>query len=116
MTVRYGDEKELQGKTVPAARVLPSMLMRGSKKHTFQQLKDEFDKLKAEVSFGAQRPNPGVAQVRIKTMRDNLPAVLSLVAEVLREPAFPKPEFETLRKEMLARLRGAAAGSRCATA
>jgi zinc protease len=101
MTVRYGDEKSLQGKAF-LGTVLPSMLMRGTKKHTFQQLKDQFDNLKAEVNFGAST-EPGVAQVRIKTMKDNLPAVLSLVIEALQEPAFPKPEFETLRKELLAR-------------
>ena len=101
MTVRYGDEKSLQGRAFLGS-VVPSMLLRGSKKHTFQQMKDEFDRLKAEVNFGGSN-EPGVAQVRIKTMRDSLPAVLSLVIEALREPAFPKPEFETLRKELLAR-------------
>ena len=54
------------------------------------------------MNFGGSN-EPGVAQVRIKTVRDSLPAVLSLVTEALREPAFPKPEFETLRKELLAR-------------
>jgi zinc protease len=101
LTVRYGDEKSLQGRAF-AGTVLPSMLMRGTKKHSFQQLKDEFDRMKAEVNFGASN-DPGVAQVRIKTVRDSLPGVLSLVAEALREPAFPRPEFETLRKELLAR-------------
>jgi zinc protease len=101
MTVRYGDEKSLQGRAFLSS-VTPSMLLRGSKKHTFQQLRDEFDRLKAEVNFGGSN-EPGVAQVRIKTVRDSLPAVLSLVTEALREPAFPKPEFETLRKELLAR-------------
>ena len=101
MTVRYGDEKSLQGRAFLGS-VVPSMLLRGSKKHTYQQMKDEFDRLKAEVNFGGSN-EPGVAQVRIKTMRDSLPAVLSLVTEALREPAFPKPEFETLRKELLAR-------------
>jgi zinc protease len=104
LTVRYGSEKDLTGKTT-ASEMLPRMLMRGTKKHSFQQLKDEFDKLKAEVHFGAggmSAPTPGVSFVRIKTVKDTLPQVLTLVAEVLREPAFPKPEFETLRKEALA--------------
>jgi zinc protease len=39
---------------------------------------------------------------RIQTTRENLPAVLRLVAEVLREPSFPENEFEQARQEMLA--------------
>jgi zinc protease len=106
MVVRYGSEKDLTGKTA-AAEIVSRMLMRGTKKHSFQQLKDEFDRLKAEVNIGggaSRAPQPGVSLARIKTVRENLPAVLTLVAEVLREPAFPKAEFEPLRKEALAQL------------
>ena len=106
LTLRYGSEKELQGRRA-AASVVPGMLMRGSKKHSFQQLKDELDRLKAEVQFGSGRfavSAPGEVRTRIKTVRENLPAVLTLVSEVLREPAFPAAEWETLRKESLAQL------------
>jgi len=107
MTVRFGSEKDLQGRTT-VATMLPQMLMRGTKKRSFQQIKDELDRLRAEVSFGGGGrlgvPNPGVAQVSIKTVRDSLPAVLGLVIEMLREPAFPAKELETLRKELLAQL------------
>jgi zinc protease len=106
LTVRYGSEKDLKGKVTPA-NAIASMLMRGSRKHNFQELKDEFDRLKAEVRFGGGRFSvaiPGVERMRIKTVRENLPAVLTLVSEVLREPAFPAKEWETLRKEALARL------------
>ena len=34
-------------------------------------------------------------------MRENLPAVLRLVAEILREPSFPQSEFEPLKQEYL---------------
>jgi zinc protease len=106
LTLRYGSEKDLKGR-VPASNVLASMLMRGSKKHSFQQLKDELDRLKAEVRFGGGRFSinaPGEERLHVKTVREHLPAVLSLVAEVLREPAFPAAEWETLRKETLAGL------------
>ncbi len=106
LTLRYGREADLRGQ-VSASEIITQMLLRGTKKHTFQQLKDQFDRLKAEISFsdGRMSVNPaGVASVRIKAMRENLPAVLTLLAEVLREPAFPKAEFETLRKEALSQL------------
>lgn len=107
LVLHYGSEAELKGKSEAAALMLP-MLMRGTKKHSYQQLKDEFDRLRAEISFeeGGFRPStpPGVANAYLTTVRDSLPEVLALLGEVLREPAFPKAEFETLKKEQLARM------------
>ncbi|HYV45433.1 MAG TPA: pitrilysin family protein [Myxococcaceae bacterium] len=107
LVLRYGSETELKGKSAAASVMLP-MLMRGTKKHGYQQLKDEFDRLKAEISFeeGGFRlsGSPGAANVYVTTIRENLPEVVALMGEVLREPVFPKAEFETLRKEQLARM------------
>ncbi|MEN3334592.1 MAG: zinc protease [Blastocatellia bacterium] len=98
MTLRFGDEHSLMNRST-AGEFAGSMLMRGTAKHTRQQLKDEFAKLKASVSVGG---GPTAATVRIETTRENLPAVIRLVAEVLREPAFPASEFEQLKEEELA--------------
>ena len=38
----------------------------------------------------------------IETTRENLPAVMRLIAEVLREPLFPASEFDLLKQEELA--------------
>jgi zinc protease len=98
LTLRFGDEQALFGKAV-VADLTADMLLRGSSKHTRQQLKDEFDRLKARVgiSGGATQVN-----VSVETVRDNLLEVLKLVGEVLREPAFPAKEFEELSAENLA--------------
>ncbi|HTG15208.1 MAG TPA: pitrilysin family protein, partial [Blastocatellia bacterium] len=42
--------------------------------------------------------------VSIETIRENFPAVLRLVSEILREPAFPASEFEQLKQETLAQI------------
>jgi zinc protease len=99
-TLRFGDEKSLMNRTTEAD-LAASMLMRGTTKHTRQQIKDEFDKLKARVSVngGATQSN-----VSVETIRENLPAVLKLLSEVLREPSFPEKEFDTLKQEELAGL------------
>ena len=77
------------------------MLMRGSTKHTRQQIQDEIDRLKARLNvFGG----PTSAGAQIETTRENLPAVLRLAAEILRQPAFPADEFEQLRQQRLAGL------------
>jgi zinc protease len=104
ISVHFGREADVKGKTT-AAGIIPQMLMRGTKKHTYQQLKDEFDKLKAQVSFGAGGMSVNAANastIRITTVRDNLPAVLALVAECLQQPTFPKDQFEIVRKEEIA--------------
>lgn len=76
-----------------------SMLMRGTKKHTRQQIQDEFDRLKARVSVNGSATRSGAS---IETIRENLTPVLQLVAEILREPSFPEKEFELLKEEELA--------------
>jgi len=98
MTLRFGDEKSLVGKST-AADMSADMLMRGTTKHTRQQIKDELDRLKARMSVGGRASQ---ATLSIETIRENFPAVLRLAAEVLREPVFPEKEFEELRQENLA--------------
>ena len=106
LTVRFGSAADLKGKTA-VADLLPEMLLRGTRKWSFEQLKDKLDLLKAEVSFAHGHGSPStvnVAQLHVKTVRENLPAVIELLAEMLREPAFAKKDFESLRKEMLTKL------------
>jgi len=100
MKFRFGDEKSLMNRST-AAQLAGSMLLRGTARHTRQQIQDELDRLKARVEASGEGAR---ANVTIETVRENLPAVLRLVAEVLREPSFPAEEFEMLRQERLAQL------------
>ncbi len=98
LTLRFGDEKSLMNRTA-AATLAGAMLQRGTQKRTREQLKDEFDKLKARVNiFGGATQ----ATASIETTRDNLPAVMRLVAEVLREPSFPEKEFDQAKQQIIA--------------
>jgi len=98
MILRYGDEQSLMNRTA-AAQLAGGMLMRGTTKHSRQQIQDELDRLKARAFvFGG----PTQAGLSIETTRENLPAVMRLVAEILREPVFPANEFELLKQESLA--------------
>ncbi len=100
MTLRFGDEKSLMNRgSVPG--FTGQMLMRGTTKHTRQQIQDEFDRLKARVFVGGGSTS---AFASIETTRQNLPEVMKLVAEILREPAFSESEFETLKRETLTAL------------
>jgi zinc protease len=97
LTLRFGDEKSLMNKAT-AAQLAGAMLMRGTTKHTRQQIQDELDRLKAR---GGVSGEANTVTASIETTRDNLPAVLKLVAEILREPSFPASEFEQLKTELL---------------
>ena len=97
LALRFGDEKSLAGR-LTAGGFAGQMLMRGTTKHTRQQIQDEIDRLKARVSVSG---GPTQASAYIETTRENLPAVMRLVAEILREPAFPEAEFEQLKQQAL---------------
>jgi zinc protease len=102
LTLRFGTEADFTGTTNRVAMsMFDEILARGTKQHTFQQLKDQWDTLEAQVSFASQ---PGALDVNIQTTRENLSAVLALVDEVLRQPAFPQDQFDILIKEDLSTL------------
>jgi zinc protease len=98
ITLRFGDEKSLQGKS-SAGEYAASMLNKGTSKHTRQQIKDEFDRLKANVFIGG---GPTQAFINVTTTKPNLMEALKLVGEVLKDPTFPADEFEKLKLEELA--------------
>ncbi len=98
ITLRFGDEKSLQNKG-KVGQYAASMLNKGTSKRTRQQIKDEFDRLKANVFIGGGATQ---AFVSITTTRPNLAETMKLVAEVLKDPSFPADEFEKAKTEELA--------------
>jgi len=92
----WGDERSKMNRTTACA-LAGGMLMRGTRRHDRTALRDAFDRLKATVSAG-------VSGASFEARRESLEETLRLVAEVLREPAFPAAEFEQLKR---ARLTGA---------
>ncbi len=93
LTLYWGDEKSKTDRG-QSCGLAGGMLMRGSRKHTRAELRDAFDKLKASVSAS-------VGGASIEVRRAQLDDTLRLVAEVLKEPAFPRTEFEELRRASL---------------
>jgi zinc protease len=103
MRLRAGSLDDLRG-NVAAAELLGDMLLRGTASHTRQALRDELDRLKAQVWIGGSRTG---AYVAVTTVRQSVPGVVALLAEVLRKPSFPAKELEVLRQEQLAALQEA---------
>ena len=102
LTLRYGNEENLKG-LKPAAGFLSELMLRGTKKLRYQQLRDELDRLRATLGAGGGRRTArrrsavvaagaaGWARVSfsIQAKRDTLPEVLELLRQVLREPRLP---------------------------
>jgi zinc protease len=95
LNLRFGNEESLKGKT-DAADFLGPMLLRGTKTKTRQQIKDELDKLGAQLSISS---GVGQVNVRIQAKRETVPQVLAILGDVLRNPSFPEGEFDILKRE-----------------
>src|ERR1035441_3953183 len=81
------------------AGITGGLLMRGTKSKSRQQIQDEIDRLKAHINVSG---SPFSATASIETIEANLPGALRLAAEILREPAFPESEFETVKQQRIA--------------
>lgn len=100
LNLRFGDSKTLMNRSI-AGGFVGQMLMRGTTKHNRQQLKDELDRLKARGFISGSATGAGAS---METTRENLPEVIKLVGEMLRESNFPQTEFDQLKAETLTNL------------
>jgi zinc protease len=100
LQLHFGDEKSLANKGA-APRLAGALLMRGTQKHTRQQLQDEFDKIKARINVSGSLDR---ATASIDTLRAGLVPALRLAAEILRQPSFPESDFEQIRQASIAQL------------
>ena len=100
INLHFGDLESLSGKETVAG-LAGAALIRGTAGKNRQQIQDEIDKLKAQLNVNGGATS---ANVTIETTRENLPAVLRLAGEILKEATLPETEFEQIRKEQLTQL------------
>lgn len=114
LTLRYGNEQSLKGYET-AAGFLSELMERGTKKLSYQQLRDELDRLKSTIGGGGGgrgrrggggpvAESAGAVSFSIQSKHETLPAVLELFRQVLLEPALPAEEFELLKRQRIARI------------
>lgn len=97
LTLRFGDEKSLFGQGEIANQVA-EMLDKGTAKLSRQQIQDKLNELQTTIGIDGGAEN---VQVSIVSKRDQLPAAIALVGELLREPSFPPDVLEELRRQAL---------------
>ena len=95
---RHGTENALMGRSTAALFAGP-MLTYGTTRLSRQEFIDEASRLKARINLNA---GWGSVNGSATTVGENLPDVLRLTAEMLRQPAFDPAEFELLREALLA--------------
>jgi zinc protease len=104
LTLRFGDQESLKPYVV-ASGYLGGLMQRGTTTRTRQQIKDELEKLNASIGvpMGGIQLVGGLGQLNytIQTKRNNLPAVLEILTDILRNPSFPAEEFEKMKKEKI---------------
>lgn len=123
LTLHYGNEDSLKEQTT-AAGMLSGLMMAGTKKHDRQALREEMESLGIRISSGfggfGGRGGPrgggggggggalGQLTFTVDAKKDTLPKALDLLAEILREPAFPEAEFEQSKRRMKTGMSGGA--------
>lgn len=73
-------------------------LMRGTQQHTFQQTYSLLEDVAATLSFTGGTHTAGFAG---RALAEDLPLLMRLVAEALRQPTFPAGQVEKLRAALL---------------
>lgn len=100
LQLRTGSEAALRGQA-NAGMYAGALLTSGSEHYTRQQIKDNFDKLKAQLSINA---NATGITANITTVRENLPAAMALLAEVLQKPTYAPTEFAEFQRDQINRI------------
>jgi zinc protease len=75
-----------------------SCLMRGTERRTFQQIYEEVESIGASVDVGGGLNTSGFGT---KSLAEDLPVVIDVLADVLQHPVFPFAEVEKERGEIL---------------
>ena len=92
LSLHWGDETSLFGKSTVSS-LTHSLLSSGTKRYSRAEISDQMSKLKMSGSL-----------LDFQTTRDNLPAALALVAEILRDANFPDSEFKQLQQRSIVAL------------
>ncbi len=84
------------------ASFVAEMLLRGTRQRNFQTIHEWLESCGASLDFSAGRHSVGFAG---RSLAEDLPGLTGLLAEALRQPAFPPEQVERLRGQMVTALK-----------
>ncbi len=97
LMLQFGDEKSLFGQSA-AAQAAAALLDKGTKTLSRQQVQDRLDALKTELRVSA---SAGRVTIALESRRDELPAAIELVGDLLRNPSFPPDALDEFKRSAL---------------
>ena len=80
------------------AALTASMLRRGTRHHTFEELNETIESVGAAIEISGGRH---AIDIYANCLSEDLPLILDLLAEMLRQPTFPEDEFQRLKQQTL---------------
>jgi zinc protease len=114
LTLHYGNADNLK-ELREAATFLPMLMNRGTRRLTYQQLRDEMNRIDVQVTAGGgggrggrgrRGGGPGAAagtiSFSVRARRTSLPAALELLQQIMREPALDAKELELMKPNRIA--------------
>jgi zinc protease len=103
LLMQYGDAALLRGQRVPLS-IAADLLMRGTPKLTRQDIEDRLDQLQADVSFEGSGTD---LLLSLSTTRDNLPELIGLMLDVLRNANYPESELAEYKRQAVTAIQSA---------
>ena len=97
LTLRFGTGDSLKDK-IGAVELLGLLMSRGTDKLNYTELQDELTRLRTELSMNS---TVGLLQLTLKTKREFLPEVVSLLGDILRRPRLDADELEVIRRQVV---------------
>lgn len=83
------------------ANFTAAALMRGTRSHSFQEIFNELESVGASLGFGASVHNTSFSG---RSLSEDLPLLVKLLADCLRNPIFPQDYFNRLKTQLLTSL------------
>ena len=97
LTLRFGDERSLFGQgEVPGS--VAALLDKGTPTLNRQQVQDRLDELRTDLQVGSA---PGRVSVTLSSRREQLPAAIALVGDLLRRPVLPPEALAEQKRQAL---------------
>ena len=93
---RFGDVESIKRHPDPAGTMAGTLLMRGSKTMSREQIDKRFEELKTQANIGGGIQS---ASIGLQTRRGELVDALTLAADIVRNPGYPESEFEQARMQ-----------------
>ena len=98
--IHFGDAESLKGLET-ACQTLPQLLTRGTSKYSFQEFKDELDRLGGTINF---RGSLGTLSYSVESKSESFSRIIAMMKEALRNPLLEESELDVLKRRSITQM------------